>query len=116
MAAGDVVAGLATLAASTSVNYQPSAGVEVFLTFAWAQQNSSGVDVAIYNGTNRVILCNTVSYRSGIGIGYSDSGVMSNRVLPMSNKYPINNTTYLRFTNNHGSSSITYHYCGIQTK
>ena len=108
MAVGDTISGMtASVAASATITFQPSAGVEVLITQVGTNQVGGSapaiypeISVGIYDGSNAF----QVSFMNG-----------SSSAMGLAYKLFVNNTNYLQITNN-SSSSATLGYCGIQTK
>ena len=94
MAKGDVVNDLDSIA-SSSVDFQPSAGVEV-LVKSWTGDLNSSVNISLYNGTDVSI------YQTG-------DQVPAAPVIALL----LNNTNYLRRTT---SVTEVLGFCGVQTK
>lgn len=105
MAAGDVVNGISSLAASTALTYQPAAGVEVVIFLAgnaWA----GGAEVYLYDGTNSAMMGVGLLGVTYMGTAYQHSGVR---------QLGITNNRYLRILNNTGGTLVVG-YSGVQTK
>lgn len=99
MAKGDVVSDLQDIANAANLDYQPAAGVEVMVQAFSAENNSA--HIKLYNGTlNASTVINAVPY-----------GAANDRV----SKILINNTRYLRMTNNSGVNN-ELGFTGVQTK
>ena len=96
MSKGDVVSDQQDIVTGSDMDFQPAAGVEAAIT-ALGRQSASSTDVQLYDGT-----LNNGVYQVGVG--------------PTSPpKLLINNTRYLRFSNNSGANNELA-FAGIQTK
>lgn len=92
MAVGDVINGLA--AATTFVNFQPAAGVEVAITSITGQEGD--VELGLYNG-----------------VSYGQTNLQKDPAMTLFiQRFMINNTNYLRMYSNGQIGSFT----GIQIK
>ena len=102
MAKGDVVSAIsAAVAAAGNLDYTPAAGVEAMITHVGSDSQAADLSIRLYNGTTAVEL------------GTFDSNQVTFAMTAM--KILVNNTNYLRLTNNNGGAQDLA-YCGIQTK
>ena len=103
MARGDIVNGVAAVAASAYLNYQPAAGVEVMITLA---SLARAVGTAI-----GVILCWSGDLNSKV-FGANTSAAVTPE---LNMRMFINNSNYFSIYNGEGAS-LNAGYSGIQTK
>lgn len=103
MAAGDVVAGIANVAAGARLTFQPAAGVEVKITHIASAGLNLGARFGLTNGT-------LFSDGAGLGTGMGTEGYRDS----IENIF-INHTIYLSITNANAAAR-DIGYSGIQTK
>lgn len=101
MARGDIFVNMVSVANAAGANRQPSSGVEELLTAAGvnategtAPNGVPPVDMSIYDGTNQATTFN------------GDAGIGAANFLQMKQFY--NNTNYLRFGNQSGSTLYVF--------
>lgn len=106
MARGDIINGLASVAAGGNLDYQPAAGVEVLITAVHLGAGTVGVNVCLYNGT---IATSTSIIPPGHTTAYGHPR-------PLDVKVGITRTNYLRIVNGDGVNARVLGYSGMQTR
>ncbi len=103
MAKGDVVNDLQAITSGASLDFQPSAGVEVLIA---SVVHENAVTITLFDGSANI---------DGNLVAVSAASVETHVFLPTNIKMLVNNTNYLRLTEG-SAATRDIGYTGVQTK